>query len=67
MDLKFRSWLHRIRSAKAEALWVLSGQTGNAPGILLCMKILTQLLICRQWPVIFHGQGNIRQAVLYRS
>ncbi|MCF8127340.1 MAG: hypothetical protein K9N10_02405 [Deltaproteobacteria bacterium] len=44
MDLKIRSWSYRIFNAKAEVLWVLVGQTGNALGILLGMKILTQFL-----------------------
>jgi O-antigen/teichoic acid export membrane protein len=44
MDSKIRSWFHRILRVKTEALWVLVGQTGNAVGILLGMKILTQFL-----------------------
>ena len=44
MDSKIRSWFHRILRVKTEALWVFVGQTGNAVGILLGMKILTQFL-----------------------
>ena len=42
--MEIRSWLNRIFRAKTEMLWVLVGQTGNALGILLGMKILTQYL-----------------------
>ncbi len=44
MNSETRSPLYRILSAKAEVFWVLAGQSGNALGVLLGMKILTQLL-----------------------
>ena len=44
MDLDITSWRHRIFSFRSEALWVFVGQTGNALGILLGMKVLTQVL-----------------------
>jgi O-antigen/teichoic acid export membrane protein len=44
MNIRINWWVHRILSAKAEVFWVLAGQIGNAVGILLGMKILTQFL-----------------------
>ena len=44
MDLAITSWGRRISSFKSEALWVFLGQTGNALGVLLGMKVLTQVL-----------------------
>lgn len=43
-DLRFDAWLRRMISIKSETLWVFVDQTGNALGIFLGMKVLTQFL-----------------------
>ena len=44
MDFEIISWGRRLFRLRSEALWVFVGQTGNALGILLGMKVLTQVL-----------------------
>ncbi len=44
MDLELTLWVRRLFRFRSEALWVFMGQTGNALGILLGMKVLTQVL-----------------------
>ena len=43
-DLENRSYLYRIFRLRSEALWVFAGQLGLALGIVLGVKILTQVL-----------------------
>jgi O-antigen/teichoic acid export membrane protein len=44
MDLEITSWVRRISNLKSEALWVFIGQLGMALGVVLGVKILTQVL-----------------------
>ena len=44
MDLGITSWRRRIFDLKSEALWVVLGQLGTALGVVLGVKILTQVL-----------------------